>query len=361
MRTSRAEWGALLCILSSPGCYTSFSTGADAGGGGVVRIDVPAAMPDRPVDRPVADAPPADRGTADANTPRVVARAMVGTRGGVLSGGGVSLGIPAGALAAMTELTVTVDAAASTGRATPLSPVIRFGPAGVRFAEPVLINIEIPAGAVGRLYWTREGDETTYEPVGYAENGRARAWIRHFSAGYVAGDGCQATVPVAECACRGVDLGDALCVNAPPGNCDAVAGWIGAAGGMCSGYGLRDEFITQCGCTGPMGQTLCSTPHELPSQRCVDGTRTFSGESGGFCYGYYIAPDPNGNPGSRGTSGTLSGCAQVPRGNVWRIVQGRLSNCTPRMNTYETWTPPMGVSPMSPLQAPPMGAPFACE
>jgi hypothetical protein len=94
MRTSRAEWGALLCILLSPGCYTSFSTGADAGGGGVVRIDAPAAMPDRPVDGPVADAPPADRGTADANTPRVVARAMVGTRGGCALGGRCVVGHP---------------------------------------------------------------------------------------------------------------------------------------------------------------------------------------------------------------------------------------------------------------------------
>jgi hypothetical protein len=352
---------ALLCGVLSQGCYTTFSNSVDAGDVGSVRFDAPAPPTDRPGDRPTRDAPVTDRPVADAGAPRVVARAMVGARGGVLAGGGVSLGIPAGALPAMTELTVTVDASASTGRAMPLSPVLRFGPAGVRFAEPVLINVEIPAGVVGRLYWTREGDETTFEPVGYAENGRARAWIRHFSAGYVAGDGCQATTPVEQCACRGIDRGDALCVNSPPENCDAAAGWIGSAGGMCSGYGLRDEFTTQCGCTGPMGQSLCSTPHELPSQRCVDGTRTFTGANGGSCFGYFIAPDPNGNPGSRGTSGTLSGCAQVPRGTVWTLVQGRLADCNPRMNRYDDWTPPAGVSPMSPLQAPPMGEPFMCE
>jgi len=359
---SLRRWSvALGCVVLSQGCYTTFSNSVDAGDSGGGRRDVVAPPTDRPTDRPPSDVPSADRSVPDAGAPRVVARAMVGTRGGVLSGGGVSLGIPAGALAAMTELTVTVDAAASTGRAMPLSPVLRFGPAGVRFAEPVLINVEIAAGVVGRLFWTREGDETTFEPVGYAENGRARAWIRHFSAGYVAGDGCQTTTPVGQCACRGIDRGDALCVNAPPENCDAAAGWIGSAGGMCSGYGLRDEFTTQCGCTGPMGQSLCSTPHELPSQRCIDGTRTFSGANGGSCFGYYIANDPNGVPGSRGTSGTLSGCAQVPRGTVWTLVQGRLADCTPRMNNYADWSPPAGVSPMSPLQAPPMGEPFMCE
>jgi hypothetical protein len=290
----------------------------------------------------------------------MIARAMVGPRGGVVRGGGVALGIPVGALEAMTEVTVTVDNAARIDRAGPLTPVYRFGPDGVRFAQPVLVNIDVPSGAVGRIYWTREGDATTYEPVGYAENGRARAWVQHFSAGFVAADGCAASVPIEQCACRGVDMGDALCVNSPPENCDAAAGWIGVAGGMCSGYGLRQERIAQCGCTGPMGQSLCPTPHELPSQRCVEGVRTYVGMNAGSCYGYYIANDPNGVPYSQGTSGTHTGCVDVPNGNVWRLVPGRLANCSPRAGMYTAWEAPMGTAGAM-LQEPPMGDPFSCS
>lgn len=291
-----------------------------------------------------------------------VAMGMVDSRGGVVAASGIALGIPESAVAGGTQVQIFSDVDNAAGFTQPLSPRFRFEPSGLTFAQPVLINIDVPDGVVGRLYWSTAGDENVLEPVGWAEFGKARAFVTHFSVGVVAGDGCTRTMNQDRCACRGSDQMDALCVNAPPDNCDAAGGWIGAAGNACNGYGQREDMVVRCMCTSPNG-LLCSTPHALPAETCVDGNNVFLGQNGDSCYGYYMTQDANMVRYSQGTQGTMTSCAPVPNGTVWRLVSGTMANCSPSMPDYQTWMPPPNMpgggmpmleEPMT-MSLPPMG------
>jgi hypothetical protein len=113
------------------------------------------------------------------------ASGTVGPTGGTVSlGGGPSLQVPAGALAASTDITIQ-----STGRTAPSGgPIYQFSPAGTTFAQDATVQMPVPAGVANpRIYWTEAGSTTQFDALPTSVNGStASAQVSHFSLGYVA-------------------------------------------------------------------------------------------------------------------------------------------------------------------------------
>lgn len=155
MRGKRTAW--LVVALASMGCDDG---GGGEGGGGAGGA-----------------APPVGSGEAR--------RVTVGAEGGEIAHEGVTLSIPAGALAADTEITITSTTADRQGPFTRYSPVYRFEPNGLAFAAPVSVRIafegepEAPA-----VYWT--GATGGFERLdSVVDGGVATAQVTHFSEGFV--------------------------------------------------------------------------------------------------------------------------------------------------------------------------------
>jgi hypothetical protein len=123
----------------------------------------------------------------------------VGPSGGTVSSDtGVTLVVPAGALSALTTITVTqlvVPPPPEAGGVA--SPVFEFGPPGTQFQAPVTITLPVPTGLDGAsavIYWSDSTGNyqpliTTYDPA----TNTVSAQVTHFSLGYVGqGDYCQA-------------------------------------------------------------------------------------------------------------------------------------------------------------------------
>src|SRR6185436_20792935 len=70
------------------------------------------------------------------------ASAQIGPAGGKVSAGGASITIPSGALAAEEAITVTLTNDEPPVGVQSLSPIYRFGPAGLRFQKPVTVTFE---------------------------------------------------------------------------------------------------------------------------------------------------------------------------------------------------------------------------
>lgn len=134
-------------------------------------------------------------GAASAN-----GRATVGPAGGTVSlQGGPSLALPAGALAAATEIRIE-----PTGQTTPEgAPIYRLSPAGTTFAQPVTVTLPLPAGMTSpSVYWSKPGSDTSFDvlPAAVGPDG-VQAQGTHFSTVFV-----------------GPSAGDAVCTSAGPGS-----------------------------------------------------------------------------------------------------------------------------------------------
>lgn len=134
--------------------------------------------------RPMSPADPVLEGSSTAVT--------LGPDGGLVSVAGLTLRIPAGALAEPTEVRVTATAERVPEGFTAFTPVLRFEPAGLVFATPA--TIEIPFGGDARLatiFWTNEaGDFTALRTE--VDGAVARASVAHFSRAFV-GSACEGT------------------------------------------------------------------------------------------------------------------------------------------------------------------------
>ncbi len=84
----------------------------------------------------------ADGGVPDATD---TASQTIGAAGGTLSATGVTVTVPAGALATSTAITAAASGAPAPAGYTALSPVFSFGPAGTTFLVPVTIDIAVQA------------------------------------------------------------------------------------------------------------------------------------------------------------------------------------------------------------------------
>lgn len=105
--------------------------------------------------------------------------------GGELAVEGATLTIPAGALAAPTEITVTATTGSAPAGYTALSPVFRFEPDGLAFAQPVAVSLPWggdPAGAA--IHWSRA--DGGFERLASTVDGTTmKASVEHFCQGFV--------------------------------------------------------------------------------------------------------------------------------------------------------------------------------
>jgi hypothetical protein len=142
----------------------------------------------------------ADAGSsaADAGSGLERAKATVGPAGGTISAGGALLSIPPGALAADTEIAMSVSADPAPAGFAAYSPLYRFEPEGLAFTEPASISIpfSIPAGGdpnnpgndprLATIFWSRRGASGFERTAAKIAGGVATASVTHFSAGFAA-------------------------------------------------------------------------------------------------------------------------------------------------------------------------------
>ncbi len=114
------------------------------------------------------------------------ATALVTEEGATLALGDLALEVPAGAAPAGMEITVTVESAPAPAPFTGFSPVFRFQPAGLVFAEPVTVRIPFAGDTdVATVFWTTTGGGA-YAPLSTRVEGRiAIAETTHFSSAFV--------------------------------------------------------------------------------------------------------------------------------------------------------------------------------
>lgn len=145
----------------------------------------------------------------------------VGESGGVLEVEGLRLTLPAGAIAAGTELTVRVtDEVPAIEGVTPLTPVFEFGPDGTSFAQEVFLAFDVQPATdeIPVLFWTNADGVYEAQP-GWLLDGKLHALATHFSKGLI-GSSKTATLPTyccggGTCGTRGVcNTGRCFCLPA---------------------------------------------------------------------------------------------------------------------------------------------------
>ncbi|MCZ7679048.1 MAG: hypothetical protein M5U28_09965 [Sandaracinaceae bacterium] len=115
----------------------------------------------------------------------------MGAEGGTLELEDLELRVPAGAVAAGTVITVTVESAAPPAPFTGFSPVFRFEPAGLVFDEPVTVRLPFDGDpAVASVFWTTLG-AAAYAPVATRTEGADRHRREHALQQRVRGHGLQ--------------------------------------------------------------------------------------------------------------------------------------------------------------------------
>jgi hypothetical protein len=276
--------------------------------------------------------------TKERPTESEVTRAIVGPEGGVLSGQGVTLTIPPGALVEARELSLATSSDEAPTAA--ISPVFRFEPDGLEFELPVHVSVNVSDDAVGTLYWSKPGDIAGFEPAGLAGGGVAEGFTTHFSEAYVGAGVCGDEAPSADaggtCSCVATEEPfDGLCKTQPPNTstpCQDFA-YPGDEGQGCSGYALRSEVIVWCACKSSEGDYLCPEAYELgPQQKCPaeHGLNGFvGGQNGGGCSGSTIETDPETlEPKNVSKSGSLEDCMPWNEPAKWKSESGTLKSCS---------------------------------
>jgi hypothetical protein len=108
----------------------------------------------------------------------------IGTSGGTVSMGGVTLTIPAGALAFDTAISVTTTTAPSGY--TLASVAYEFSPDGTVFGRPITVAIPLTSAATGaHLFWSNATNG--YDDLGGTVDGTTlTGQVAHFSVGFAA-------------------------------------------------------------------------------------------------------------------------------------------------------------------------------
>lgn len=118
------------------------------------------------------------------------ASAVVGPEGGSIALGGATIDIPAGAVVADTEITVTaIDRPVPVAFST-YSRVFHFEPAGQVFEQPLTVSLPYTGSAEhATIFWTAQNGGAYMALPTRVEGDRAVAQITHFSDAFV-GSGC---------------------------------------------------------------------------------------------------------------------------------------------------------------------------
>ncbi len=115
---------------------------------------------------------------------------VIGAEGGTLQASGVELVIPPGALDREVEISIESAKKRQVEGLEALSPFFRFEPSGIQFNSPIAVTLDFSGDGTPKVYWSRLGDEGSFDEVGGAIQGsRIQAQISHFSVGFVATKG----------------------------------------------------------------------------------------------------------------------------------------------------------------------------
>jgi hypothetical protein len=257
MRTPTRLVGLLLLLLAS--CKDSEDGSSPLHQDAATGTDGSApSSPDAPAGQDVS-AP--DAGEFNSAPPEPV-MAVVGPNGGELRTGGLSLSIPAGALGAMTQVSVAdADAPADELAAEPVTHVYEFSPSGLTFSKPVPIRMELTreldaSDGEPAIYWTNAEGE--FERLPTRREGRILiAEVTLFSSGFGGVGLASACNRVSNCGQKlclcFTDQNQRLC-SKPNVDCNEEAPWAKAAevGAECEAF----EFLTANKVKGTTG--LCS-------------------------------------------------------------------------------------------------------
>jgi hypothetical protein len=128
-----------------------------------------------------------DASTADAGNPEAgtTITQTVGASGATITAPGVTLTIPAGALAADTPITVETSVAGVPHGYTALSPLYAFGPSGTTFLAPATVELAFTAGGSNpTVYWSNAGGG--FDPLSTTVTASvASALISRLASGFV--------------------------------------------------------------------------------------------------------------------------------------------------------------------------------
>lgn len=113
-------------------------------------------------------------------------RALIGSGGGTLAAGDVTLTIPAGALAGDQTISVAATDMRAPAGYELFSPIFDFEPAGIRFARPVTVTIAFHGDqARAHLYWSRDAGPGYDTTAATFAAGALTTTVTHFSGGWV--------------------------------------------------------------------------------------------------------------------------------------------------------------------------------
>jgi hypothetical protein len=110
----------------------------------------------------------------------------IGPTGGTINVAGATVTFPAGAVAADTKITISVDPAGVPAGYVALSKLFKCEPSGTEFAKPVEMRMPFTDdGKGGTLFWSSGADPTFKDLGGRIEGTTMVATVQHFSSGFV--------------------------------------------------------------------------------------------------------------------------------------------------------------------------------
>ncbi|MFK7987731.1 MAG: hypothetical protein AB8I08_17070 [Sandaracinaceae bacterium] len=120
-----------------------------------------------------------------------IANERIAPTGGTVALDGFELVVPAGALSAATDITVTVSNTLAPPAFTGFSPVYEFGPAGTVFDAPVTVRIPFDGDSeTATVFWTAAGSDRYVALPTEVIDGYAEVQATHFSSAFV-GTACE--------------------------------------------------------------------------------------------------------------------------------------------------------------------------
>jgi hypothetical protein len=157
---------------------------------------------------------------------------IVGPSGGTVNGSGVSLNIPAGALASDTPISITPGGPAIPADYTALSSIYTFAPDGTHFLVPVTVTFTLAShGTQPTIFWSNASGG--YDEIPSTVNGSTvSASIDHFSHGFAGEHRGKPDAGAADSGNPGVDSG-----SDASGGSDSGAADSGQGGGDASSSG----------------------------------------------------------------------------------------------------------------------------
>jgi hypothetical protein len=116
---------------------------------------------------------------------------LIGPAGGTVSVEGATLVIPPGALATPTAITIVKDPRQVTTRFVVASPIFIFGPVGLRFDKPALVQLATWSSGDESVYWAGP-DEGSFDELATTRTGTiVTATVLELRRGFVAIPRCQ--------------------------------------------------------------------------------------------------------------------------------------------------------------------------